>query len=83
MRSWSVNSKAELSYWLGRNGFPATQLGHHIAARAQGHILTAGCRVDARVGLPESAFVSLTLSEGRQRASGTSGRRHTNETSAT
>ena len=60
------------------NGFPATQPGHHIVARAQEHILTAGCRVDARVGLLESAFVTLTLSEGRQRASGTS-RRHTNE----
>ena len=78
MRSWGVNSEAELSDWLGRNGFPATQPGHHIVARAQEHILTAGCRVDARVGLLESAFVTLTLSEGRQRASGTS-RRHTNE----
>ena len=52
--------------------------GHHIVARAQEHILTAGCRVDARVGMLESVFVTLTLSEGRQRASGTS-RRHTNE----
>ena len=73
-----VNSEDELSDWLGRNGFPVTQLGHHIVARAQEHILTAGCRVDARKGLLESAFVTLTLSEGRQRASGTS-RRHTNE----
>ena len=78
MRSWGVFSEAELSDWLGRNGFPATQPGHHIAARTQEHILTAVCRVDARVGLLESAFVKLTLSEGRQRASGTS-RRHTNE----
>ena len=41
MRSWGVNSEAELSDWLGRNGFPATQLGHHIVAGAQEHILTA------------------------------------------
>ena len=30
MRSWGV-----LSEWLTRNGFPATQPGHHIVARAQ------------------------------------------------
>ena len=77
LRSWGVNSEVELSDWLGKNGFPATQPGH-IVARAQEHILTAGWRVDARVGLLESASVTLTLSEGRQRASGTS-RRHTNE----
>ena len=67
VRSWG-NSEAELSDWLGRNGFPATQP-CHIVARAQEHNLTAGCRVDARVCLLESAFVTLTLSEGRQRAS--------------
>ena len=77
LRSWGVNSEAELWDWLGRNGFPATQPGHHIVARAQEHILTAGCRVDARVGLLESVFVTLTLSEGHQ--AGRQGGTRTNE----
>ena len=32
LRSWGGHSEAELSDGLGRNGFPATQPGHHIAA---------------------------------------------------
>ena len=67
LRSWTINSEEELSAWLGRSGFAATRPGNHIPNRAQEHIVTVGCQVDARVALLECVFVALTLDEGRQR----------------
>ena len=67
IRSWTINSEEELSAWLGRSGFAATRPGNHIPNRAQEHIVTVGCQVDARVALLECVFVALTLDEGRQR----------------
>ena len=69
MRSWGVNSDAELSGWLSRSGFPATRPGHHIGGRVQEFILTTACREDVRVGLLEVVFVVLTLNEGRRQTS--------------
>ena len=59
MRSWCVNSDAELSGWLSRSGFPA----------AQEFILTMACREDACVGLLEAVFVEMTLNEGCRQTS--------------
>ena len=67
MRSWGVESELELSEWLGNQGFPAARPGSHISARGQEHILTEGCREDARVALLEYVFVAITLETGRQR----------------
>ena len=66
-RSWGRKFRSRFDRLARGNGFPATQPGHHIVARAQEHILTTGCRVDAGVGLLESAFVTLTLNEGCRR----------------
>ena len=75
--SWGVNSEQNCRIGSGGTGFQLHNR-HHIVARAQEHILTAGCRVDARVGLLESAFVTLTLSEGRQRAHQRTKAQHSN-----
>ena len=76
MRSWNINSEDDLSAWLGRSGFPATRPGNHIHGRAQEHIVTVGCQVDARVALLECVFVALTLDEGRQRPPHNTSRSH-------
>ena len=67
MRLWGVQSQLELSEWLGNQGFPAARPGSHISARGQEHVLTEGCREDARVALLECVFVAITLEDGRQR----------------
>ena len=48
--------REDLSAWLGRTGFAATRPGNHIPNRAQEHIVTVGCQVDARVALLECVF---------------------------
>ena len=54
LRSWGVNSEVELSDWLGRNGFPAAQPGHHIVARGtrtHSHGRVQGRRKSGPVGI--------------------------------
>ena len=76
MRSWSINSEEDLSDWFGRSGFPATRPGNHIPGRAQEHIMTVSCQVDARVAFLECVVVALTLDEGRQRPPNNTSRSH-------
>ena len=66
MRSWAISRAKDLTTWLRTNGLPATQRGNHLSVRAQEHIMTEACRVDARVALFETAFVVLALFRGRQ-----------------
>ena len=64
MRAWRVTTP-ELSGWLRSRGFPATQPGQHLSARAQEFIFHEGGVLDARVELLETAFVLITLKQGR------------------
>ena len=63
---WSIHEREDLMGWLRRHGFPRTQQGNHISARAQEHILTEACRIDARVALLEASYVAVELYVGRQ-----------------
>ena len=67
-RMWSIYEREDLTGWLRRRGFPGTQPGNHISARAQEHILTEACRTDARVALLEASHVAVVLHVGRQMA---------------
>ena len=65
MRAWRVTTPEELSTWLRNRGFPATRPGQHLSVRAQEFIFHEGCVLDARVAMLETAFVSITLEQGR------------------
>ena len=65
MRAWRVTTPEELSGWLRSQGFPATRPGQHLSARAQEFIFHEGGVLDARVALLETAFVLITLEQGR------------------
>ena len=61
--------------WEGAGSLRQRQA-NHIQGRAQEHIVTVGCQVDARVALLECVFVALTLDEGRQRPPHNTSRSH-------
>ena len=65
MRAWRVTTPEELSTWLRNRGFPATRPGQHLSVRVQEFIFHEGCVLDARVAMLETAFVSVTLEQGR------------------
>ena len=48
-RRWGISAREDLTSWLQSHGFPATQLGNHISARAQEFLLTEACPVDKLV----------------------------------
>ena len=52
-RSWGISAREDLTSWLQSHGFPATQAGNHISARAQEYLLTEACNFDVRVALFE------------------------------
>ena len=54
----TIREQEDLTIWFRREGFPCAQLGNHISARAQEHLLTSACREDARVALLESVYVA-------------------------
>ena len=67
-RRWNIREQEDLTIWFRREGFPGAQPGNHISARAQEHLLTSACRVDARVALLESVYVGITLHVAREGA---------------
>ena len=60
-----VTTPEELSGWLRSRGFPATRPGQHLSSRAQEFIFHEGGVLDARAALLETAFVLITLEQGR------------------
>ena len=53
LRDWCIGEPGHLTAWLRTQGFPGTNPGNHIAARAQEFILGEAIRADARVALLE------------------------------
>ena len=72
MRSWGVNSPAELSTWLagavgnGGRRFPCTAPGGYLTRQAQEYVLQRACAHDARVAALEGMYAEVTLSMSRQ-----------------
>ena len=66
MRMWGVNSREELSSWLGDHRFPRNSPGTHISARAQEYIFGEANRIDARVSLMKTVFVMITIHMSRE-----------------
>ena len=64
--SWGIVDHEHLSRWLGEHGFPATQPGNHISARAQEAVLNESCRFDVRVALVEVVCVNVAIHMGRE-----------------
>ena len=60
-RLWSIHDWEDLTVWLRSQGFPGTQHGNHISARAQEHIIAEACRIDAWVALLEASYVAVVL----------------------
>ena len=79
--SGGIMSEGNLALWFRANGFPSAQVGNHISARAEEHILSEASASDARVVLLESGYVVLALHRGRHmgttpRLSGPQGNTH-------
>ena len=61
---WSAVREVMIA-WLWNRGFSATRPGQHLFARAHDFKFPDGCVLDARVALLETAFVLITLEQGR------------------
>ena len=65
-RSWGIQDREHLTAHLRRQGFPATQPGNHISARAQEVLLAEACQVDGRVALLEVVCTNVAIHLGRE-----------------
>ena len=74
-RSWGIVDHEHLSRWLGEHGFPATQPGNQLSARAQEALLNEGCRFDVRGGLGRSGLRECCHSHGQRVVSAATSRR--------
>ena len=66
LRTWGIQEREHLTAHLRRQGFPATQPGNHISARAQEALLSEACQVDARVALVEVVCMNVAICLGRE-----------------
>ena len=66
LRTWGIQEREHLTAHLRRQGFPATQPGNHISARAQEPLLSEACQVDARVALVEVVCMNVAICLGQE-----------------
>ena len=66
LRAWYIEEPDNLTDWLRTQGFPGTNPGNHISARAQEFIFGEAIRADARVALLEGVYVQLAIHMGRE-----------------
>ena len=83
MRIWRINTRPQFSAWLGGSGLCGDSIRMLYSRRAQEHILSEACKVDAKIGIVGGSARSLLclLSAGFLQSPGRSERKP--ETTAT